>query len=155
MTRLRGGRTSVWVRVLLILLALLLLAALGAFLYVRNLTAPAGGGPYTLEVKPGDTLSAVARELQDKQIIKSADALRFVMRQNGTAGSLKEGMYDLDGKLSVQGVADRLAGPARVPVVSVTIPEGRRIKDIPAIFQKAGFDGAAILSLLRDTKLSK
>ncbi|MFK7602553.1 endolytic transglycosylase MltG [Deinococcus sp. SM5_A1] len=155
MTRLRGGGPPVWARVLLILLVLLLLAALGTFLYVRNLTAPAGGAAYTLEVKPGDTLGAVARELQGKNIIKSADALRFVMRQNGTAGSLKEGMYDLDGSLSVQGVAEKLAGPARIPVVNVTVPEGKRIKDIPAIFQKAGYDGAAILTALKDPSLSK
>lgn len=97
----------------------------------------------------------MARELQGKGIIKSADALRFVMRQNGTAGSLKEGLYDLDGSLSVQGVAEKLAGPARIPVVNVTVPEGRRIQDLPAIFQKAGFDGAAILAVLKDPSLSK
>lgn len=156
MTRLRGGgRSSVWARALLVVLVLALLAGLGAFLYVRNLSAPAGGGAYTLEVKPGDTLGAVARELQDRQIVKSADALRFVMRQNGTAGSLKEGLYDLDGSLSVQAVAEKLAGPARIPVVNVTVPEGRRIQDIPAIFQKAGFDGAAILKALQDPSLSR
>lgn len=156
MTRLRGGgRSSMWARALLVVLVLALLAGLGAFLYVRNLSAPAGGGAYTLEVKPGDTLGAVARELQDRQIVKSADALRFVMRQNGTAGSLKEGLYDLDGSLSVQAVAEKLAGPARIPVVNVTVPEGRRIQDIPAIFQKAGFDGAAILKALQDPSLSR
>ena len=155
MSRLRGRGAPVWARVLLILLALLLLAALGAFLYVRNLTAPAGGAPYTLEVKPGDTLGAVARELQDKGIVKSADALRFVMRQNGTAGSLKEGLYDLNGSLSVQAVADKLAGPARIPVVNVNVPEGKRIQDIPAIFEKAGFDGAAIQTFLKNPSLSK
>ncbi|WP_188902087.1 endolytic transglycosylase MltG [Deinococcus aerophilus] len=151
---MRGGGRALWIRILLGVVAALLLAALAAFLYVRSVTAPAGGGPYTLEVKPGDTLGGVARELQQQQIVKNADVLRFVMRQNGTAGSLKEGLYDLSGDLSVQQVAEKLAGPARIPQVNVTVPEGWRLRDVPPIFQKAGFDGAAILAALQDPSLS-
>ncbi|MGM9321773.1 endolytic transglycosylase MltG [Deinococcus aquaticus] len=155
MTRLGARRgLPVWVRVLLVLLLLALLAVGGALLYARSLLGAAGGGPYTLEVKPGDTLGGVARTLQEKGVVKNADALRFIMRRNGTAGSLKEGLYDLNGKMTAAQVAEKLAGPARIPTVGVTIPEGRRVKDLPAIFQKAGFDGAAILKALRDTSLS-
>lgn len=154
MTRLQGGRTGLWVRLLLALALLLLLAALAVFLYVRNLTAPAGGAAYTLTVRPGDSLPGVARTLEERGIVKNARVLRFVMDRNGTAGSLKEGMYDLSGTLSVYQVAERLAGPARVPTVSVTIPEGRRIQDIPPIFQKAGFDAAGIRQALADASLS-
>ncbi|MFB9992920.1 endolytic transglycosylase MltG [Deinococcus oregonensis] len=155
MTRLGRRKTPVWVWIVLTLLVLLLLAAGGAFLYVRSLLAPAGGAAYTLEIKSGDSLPRIARTLQEKDIIKNADALRFVMRQDGTAGSLKEGFYDLNGKLTLQQVADKLAGPARIPTVSVTIPEGRRIKDLPAIFKKAGFDGVAIAAELKNVSLSK
>lgn len=152
MTRLGARRgLPVWVRVLLVLL---LLAVGGALLYARSLLGAAGGGAYTLEVKPGDTLGGVARTLQEKGVVKNADALRFIMRRNGTAGSLKEGLYDLNGQMTAAQVAEKLAGPARIPTVGVTIPEGRRVKDLPAIFQKAGFDGAAILKALRDTSLS-
>ncbi|GMA16262.1 endolytic transglycosylase MltG [Deinococcus metallilatus] len=154
MTRLQGRGTALWVKVLLALVALLLLAALGVFLYLRSLTQPAGGGPYTLEVKPGDTLPQVARTLQAHGIVKNADALRFVMRQNGTAGSLKEGLYDLNGGMNVYQVADKLAGPARIPTVDATIPEGWRLKDIPPILAKAGFDAAAVKAALGDPSLS-
>lgn len=154
MTRLAGKGRPAWVTALIALVVVLLLVALGGFLYVRSLFGPAGGGAYTLEVKPGDSLPAIARTLQGQGIVKNADVLRYVMRQNGTAGSLKEGLYDLKGDMTVQQVAAKLAGPARIPVVNVTIPEGRRIKDLPAIFQKAGFDGAAILTALKDTALS-
>lgn len=154
MTRLGGRKTPIWVWIVLTLLVLLLLAAGGAFLYVRSLLGPAGGPAYTLEIKSGDSLPRIARTLQDKGIIKNADALRFIMRQDGTAGSLKEGFYDLNGKLTLQQVADKLAGPARIPTVGVTIPEGRRVKDLPAIFKKAGFDGAAIASELKNVSLS-
>ncbi|ANE42839.1 endolytic transglycosylase MltG [Deinococcus puniceus] len=154
MTRLGKRKTPVWVWLVLVFVLLLLLAAGGAFLYLRSLLAPAGGAAYTLEIKPGDSLPRIARTLQDKGIIKNAEALRFVMRQDGTAGSLKEGFYDLSGTLTLQQVADKLAGPARIPTVNVTIPEGRRIKDLPAIFAKAGFDAAAIRAELNNAALS-
>lgn len=154
MTRLQGQGMPLWGKLLLGLAALLLLAALAAFLYVRNLMAPAGGGPYTLEVKPGDSLPSIARRLESRHVVKNADALRLLMRRNGTAGSLKEGLYDLSGQMTLAQVADKLAGPARIPTVNVTIPEGRRVKDLPAIFAKAGFDESAIRAALNDASLS-
>ncbi|GGK30680.1 aminodeoxychorismate lyase [Deinococcus malanensis] len=154
MTRLQKRGMPLWAKLLLVLLLLLVLGAAGAFMYVRNLMAPAGGGTYTLEVKPGDTLSAVSRTLQERKIVKNADALRLLMRQNGTAGSLKEGLYDLNGQMDLSQVAAKLAGPARIPTVNVTIPEGRRIKDLPAIFARAGFDAVAVRAALNDPTLS-
>ncbi|GBF07088.1 aminodeoxychorismate lyase [Deinococcus aerius] len=154
MTRLGRRGPPWWVWLLLALLVLLLLAAGGAFLYLRSLTLPAGGKPYTLEVKPGDTLAGVARELEQRGIVKNARALRFVMDRNGTAGSLKEGLYDLTGTMNLYQVADKLAGPARIPTVSLTVPEGWRIKDIPPIFGKAGFDPAGVRAALNDASLS-
>ncbi|WP_026332473.1 endolytic transglycosylase MltG [Deinococcus apachensis] len=155
MTRLGRRGPPWWVWFLLALLLLVLLAAGGAFLYLRSLTLPAGGQPYTLEVKPGDTLPAVARELEQQGIVKNARALRFIMDRNGTAGSLKEGLYDLNGDMNVYQVADKLAGPARIPTVSLTVPEGLRVKDIPPIFGKAGFDVAGVRAALNDASLSQ
>lgn len=155
MTRLQGRGTPGWVKALLGLLALLLLLALGGWLYIRSLFGAPGGGNYTLEVKPGDTLAGVARKLEKEHVIKNARVLRYVMDKNGTASSLKEGFYDLNGGMTAEQVAATLAGPARLPTVNVTIPEGKRIKDMPAIFAKAGFDGEAIARTLQDTSLSQ
>lgn len=157
MTRLRGeggAGTPGWLKALLGLLVLLLLLALGGWLYYRSLFGAPGGGNYTLEVKPGESLAAVSRRLEQNHIVKNARILRMVMDKKGTANKLKEGFYDLSGKMSAEQVADKLAGPARLPTVNVTIPEGKRIKDLPDIFQKAGFDGAAIAKALNDADLS-
>lgn len=154
MTRLQGQSTPGWLKLLLGLLVVLLLIALGIFLYVKSLFGAAGGSNYTLEVKPGDTVGAVARDLEAHHIVKNARVLRYVLDKNGTANKLKEGSYDFTGKMTVQQVADVLAGPARIPVINVTIPEGKRIKDLPEIFQKAGFDGAKIAVALNDVSLS-
>ncbi len=155
MTRLQGQGTPGWLKILFGLLLVLALVALGIFMYVRSLFGAAGGDKYTLEVKPGDTVGAVSRDLEAHGIVKNARVLRYVMDKNGTASKLKEGAYDFNGNMTAQQVADVLAGPARIPVVNVTIPEGRRIKDLPEIFQKAGFDAAAVATALNDVSLSK
>lgn len=145
----------VW-RVLGALLLLAILAALGVAAYAYTLTRPTGGGKYTLEVRPGDTLAVVTSRLERAGIVRSADAVRLVMRANGTAGRLKEGYYDLSGAQDALQVADTLAGDARPRVVNVTIPEGRRLKDLPPIFAKAGFtDAAGLNAALNDAALSR
>ncbi|WP_309573221.1 endolytic transglycosylase MltG [Deinococcus sp.] len=154
MTRLTRRRTPWWVWALLALVILIAAAALGAYVYVRGLFGAAGGAPFTLSVKPGDSLPTVARTLETRHIVKNARVLRYVMDKNGTAGKLKEGLYDLTGRMTVDQVAATLAGPARLPTVNVTVPEGRRIRDMPAIFAKAGFDGAALQGVLKDEALS-
>ena len=119
-------------------LALLVLVALGAAAwYGYTLTRAPGGGAYTLEVKPGDSLAEVAARLQTRRVVRSADALRLVMRGRGTAGALREGYYRLSGGMTVFQVADALAGTPRPRIVRVTIPEGKRLRDLPAIFEKA------------------
>ncbi|WP_291426617.1 endolytic transglycosylase MltG [Deinococcus sp.] len=155
MTRLKGNETPAWTRILVGLLALLLLLGLITLIYVRSLFGPAGGGKYTLQVSQGETVGQVAADLQAHHIIKNARALRYIMGKNGSASKLKEGAYDLSGTMTAQQVANVLAGPARLAVIKVTIPEGRRIRDIPAIFDKAGYDGKAIATALTDVNLSR
>ena len=154
MTRL-NGRTPGWLRALLLLLLLLIVALLIVAAYLYSQTTSPGGRAYTLEVKPGDTLAAKARELQQKGVIKNAQALRLVMRYQGTAGQLKEGLYDIPANQSVFQVADDLTKNPRIPTVSVTIPEGKRLKDLPAIFAAAGLSSpAALKAAMNDVSLS-
>lgn len=145
-----------FVRLVLVVGLLLIVAAGGLGYYAYDVTRPAGGGAFELEVKPGTTLSTVAAELQAKNIVKSADALRAVMRVQGTATSLKEGLYDLNGRMNAFEVADTLSQPGRPRIVLVTIPEGKRLKDLPEIFAKAKLgDAATLLGTLRDASISE
>ncbi|MFC4452466.1 endolytic transglycosylase MltG [Deinococcus sonorensis] len=156
MTTLRR-RPRIWLRVLLTLLLLIVAVVAGVGWYGYQLTRPAAGShAYTLEVKPGDTLPAVARHLQDQQVVQSADALRAIMRVRGTAGQLREGLYTLPARLDAFQVAERLAQPPRPRVVSVTIPEGKRLKDLPAIFKAARLgDPSTLPRALQDAQRSR
>ncbi|AWN22404.1 endolytic transglycosylase MltG [Deinococcus irradiatisoli] len=154
MTRLRPRRPA-WQRALFWIVFLLLLLLVAAAGYLYSLTQSPGGPAYTLEVQPGDTLAAKASELQQKGVIKNADVLRLIMRQRGTAGKLKEGLYDIPAAQSAFQVADDLAGNPRIPTVTVTIPEGLRLKDIPPIFVAANLSNAADLkAAMNDVSLS-
>ncbi|WP_425148497.1 endolytic transglycosylase MltG [Deinococcus sp.] len=144
---------------LLVLLVLALLAG-GAAAYLYDLTrAPGAGGekqPYTLEVKAGDTLAGAAARLQGAGVVRSGDVLRAVMRFRGTAGRLREGYYDLPAGLDAFQVAERLADTPRPRVRNVTIPEGKRLRDLPAIFAAAGLgDPAGLRDALNDASLSR
>ena len=155
MTRLQPRRPG-WLRVLLWLLLLLVALIIAAAAYAYSLTTSPGGKAYTLEVAPGDTLAATARTLQQRGVIKRADVLRLIMRYQGTAGQLKEGLYDIPANQSVFQVADDLARNPRIPTVSVTIPEGKRLKDLPAIFAAAKLSSpAALKTAMNNPALSK
>ena len=160
----RGGWR--WWQVLLLLLLVALLAAGAGAAYLYDLTRPpaaklsdgrpADRQPYTLEVRPGDTLPGAAARLERAGVVKSAPVLRSIMRLRGTAGRLREGFYDLPAGLDAFQVAERLADTPRPRVRTVTIPEGRRLKDLPALFAAARLGDAATLSAaLNDAKLSR
>lgn len=145
-----------WWHTLLILLLALLLFLGAALAYGYSLTraptpgaessgsALSMGGAYKLEVRPGDTLPAAAARLQQRGVVRSADALRAIMRLRGTASRLREGYYDLPAGLDAFAVADRLADAPRPRVRSVTIPEGKRLKDLPGILKAARLGDPAI-----------
>jgi UPF0755 protein len=57
--------------------------------------------------------------------------------------------------MNVYQVAKNLAEDAKPITVKVVFPEGKRLKDLPEIFAKAGFNTEDIKKALQDVKLSK
>lgn len=136
------------------LAALLLLIAGGSWLYWRSLWQPTGGEAMTLEIHQGDSLGKLTNQLEEKNIVRNARLLRYLLSKQGTDKRLQEGYYDFNGTMNLEEVAQRFQSPSRLMITSVTIPEGKRIRDLPAIFKKAGFDAAAIAEELKNTTLS-
>lgn len=136
------------------LAALLLLIAGGSWLYWRSLWQPTGGEAMTLEIHQGDSLGKLTNQLEEKNIVRNARLLRYLLNKQGTDKRLQEGYYDFNGTMNLEEVAQRFQSPSRLMITSVTIPEGKRIRDLPAIFKKAGFDAAAIAEELKNTTLS-
>ncbi|GGJ42199.1 endolytic transglycosylase MltG [Deinococcus roseus] len=111
----------------------------------RHYTVATGAGKYTLEVKPGTSVTSIARELQEHQIVRNADVFRLVLKQRGRSASIQEGIYQFSGEQDIFQVAETLEQGGKPRVIQVVIPEGKRLKDIIGIVTKSGISNASAL----------
>jgi UPF0755 protein len=104
-----------------------------------------GHGHVLFEVKSGDTVSEIGRELKSKGVVASVQA--FMDASNGKTG-IQVGYYQLKKKMAAQDAFDVLINPKHILTTAVTVPEGLRVADTVAIlaaktkFSKAQFDQA-------------
>jgi len=104
------------------LLAVALLGALGvvaAFLWY----APAHDQPVELEVKPGGTVRAIARELAAQHVIVAAEPFVWLTRLAKKDGTIKAGSYEFEAPLGPLAVLDMLTAGDDTQL-AVTIVEG-------------------------------
>lgn len=117
-------------RIILVILVALLALLAGGALYASNLVSATGVGTVTLEIKPGMTMNEVSKKLESTGLIRSAQAFRALLKITGNEVVLRDGLYDLNGKLSNLEIAKALGIKGRPREVRVTIPEGLRLVDI-------------------------
>ena len=126
-------------RILLVTVAALLVLLGGGWLYASKLVAPTGIGKVTLEIKPGMNMSDVAKKLEGSGLIRSAQVFRALLKLTNREVVVREGLYDLDGRLSNLEIAKKLGLKGRPREVRVAIPEGLRLVDIAARFGATQF----------------
>ena len=112
----------------LLLLFLFLIGAGGGFLWWVNapLLPPAGS---RFDIKSGTSLIRIARQLEDKGIIRSALAFRLFARWRGQEGSIQAGSYAFERAATPAQVLARLVA-GDVLLTRVTIPEGFSLQQI-------------------------
>ena len=94
----------------------------------------------TIEVTPGQTFNAVAKELSDKKLISSAGALRNYVEQHELGSQLQVGTYQISPSMDIATIADILTeAPIVAETVTITIPEGFENVDVIARLQEYGF----------------
>lgn len=110
------------------LLGLLLLVAVLGIVYLIYTTAisgeEAGGGPVTITVIEGNTLSDVADKLKAAGVIRSATGFKLEARLEGFGTQIKPGEYEFRPGTSSGEIMSRLTAGAPVPTFDVTVPEG-------------------------------
>lgn len=114
---LKGPLTGLGAGVLLLVLAALLFSYSTVF----------GPGPATvteISFAPGTSVATMARQLEDKKIIRSALAFRFAARLGGKANRFKAGTYQFPAQASMMTVLKQIED-GKVIRSFVTIPEGR------------------------------
>jgi UPF0755 protein len=126
-------------RILLVIFAALLVLLGAGGLYASNLVSATGVGKVTLEIKPGMNMSDVAKILEEKGLIRSAQAFRALLKISGNEVVLRDGLYDLSGQQSNLEIAKALSSKGRPREVRITIPEGLRLVDVAARFGTTQF----------------
>ncbi len=125
---------------LLVVAALVVVGAVAAFTFGRDkldaLFAPppdySGDGTTAVlfEVKPGETLSEIGRNLKAEGVVKSVDAFSDAASGNDEAQDIQVGFYELKKQLPAADALELLIDPSNLVQASVTIPEGLRVSDI-------------------------
>ena len=151
----RAGRARGVAR-LVVLVCLVALLALGA-----AAVGLVGGGERTgervrLVIPTGAGVSDIARLLERERVVSSALVFEARATLAGRRGELRPGSYVLERGAGYGAALDTLAtGPPvrRLPVVNVTIPEGRSRREIAPVVRRAGLRGSYAKATLRSRLL--
>jgi UPF0755 protein len=126
-----------------LLLAALLLAALGVGAAAYYLNTPSPGIPRegsVFKIVPGETLSGVAARLEQEQLIRSALFLKVVGRLSGRETSVKSGYYRIHPRDATTDILSLLVTGYQEQV-KLTIPEGWTLKRIARYVEEKGIAG--------------
>ncbi len=86
-----------------------------------------GHGKVTFEVKSGDTVGAIGRNLKAKGVVQSVDA--FIDASNGES-NIQVGYYQLKKEMKASDAFDILSNPANIIKSTITFPEGWQVSQI-------------------------
>ncbi len=133
-----------YARVVLITVLVVVAAAVAAATAVSWLdSSPGKSALFTVE--SGDTVSSVARTLQEKGVIRNRYFFRLVSRWQGTEGSIRRGMYSIEAGMTTMEIHDLLI-EGKQRLYRVTIPEGLTSRGVAAVLEAEGIvEGNAFL----------
>jgi len=105
-------------------------------------------GEVAFEIPRGASARAVARALEDAQLIENATLFRLYASQRGVASRFKAGAYQLEAPMSPRALVEALVKGAADELVSVTIPEGKTMVEVADLVSAAQVaDREAFLAL--------
>ena len=89
-----------------------------------------GSGNVTVQVHPGDSLSAIGTTLVNAGVVASVRAFTDAATANSRAATIGPGFYRLHKRMEASLAVDLLLNPDSIVQARVTIPEGNRMRDI-------------------------
>lgn len=128
------------VKILLAVVLLLVLAAGAAVLFARSEIHGSGkpGTEVTVSIKQGSGVAAIAQELKDAGVIRSAYLFRWYVGHKGAAAKLQYGDFALTTGSGYDDIIAALSTYAKAETVRVTIPEGTTAIAIARKMEEAG-----------------
>ncbi|HVI69093.1 MAG TPA: endolytic transglycosylase MltG [Magnetospirillaceae bacterium] len=123
----------------------------GAFLWYQDALKPRSSSeaPVTVKIEEGASIDQVARELEQKSVIKSSLAFGIYVKLSNKTG-IKTGTYTLAPNQSVGEIVNWL-NEGRVSTRKVTILPGQTLKQIRASFIADGFSETSVDAALNKT----
>ena len=129
-------------KILLAVLLLLVLTVGAAGVFAYNEINGNGGKPgaeVTVSIPQGSGVAAIARELKEAGVIRSAYLFRWYVGHKGVAGKLQYGDFTLQtGGYSYDGLITELSAYAKADSVRLTFPEGTTAIAIARKMEEAG-----------------
>jgi UPF0755 protein len=140
------------VRRFLVVLLLLAIVLWAGWTYELRRPTYEGAAPLTLTVEPGMGVQRIGEQLHQMGLVRHPALFRAAVMAHGVAGQLKAGEYALSGRVTLDGIVDKLARGDVVRRV-VTFPEGSDIEAMAQLAATQGIAPAAFREAARDTSL--
>ncbi len=120
-----------------VLLIALIVAALGYAAWFFLLKAAPdyqgqGQGNVVVTVSPGQSITSIGQELQEKGVVKSSDAFVDAASSDSRAKSIPTGSFALREKMSGEAALALLVDPSSRLVTKIAVPEGARLSEVIA-----------------------
>lgn len=107
--------------------------------------APVSADSTVIKVPAGANGGAIARQMQQAGVISDAGLFSTVAGLMGLENKLSAGEYEFTRGTPAADVIRRLQTGITIPTLTVTIPEGWRLEEVAALFEKRGLASAADL----------
>jgi len=136
-TRFDEGRTKGFLKKPVVAI---LLFCLAVFTWYKNALSPVDASSdqrVSVTIEKGSSTTAIADELEEKEVIRSSTAFKLYVRFHGAASALKAGSFVFTPSMGVKEIVDGLT-EGQMGEVSVTIPEGYTVFDIDALLAEKG-----------------
>lgn len=86
---------------------------------------------WVFEVRKGESAKEIAQDLENQKLISHKNYFLFYLWQSGNSEKLQAGKYTLSASQSIKDIAGKIIkGEAIIEEISITIPEGFRLKEI-------------------------
>ena len=109
--------------------------------------------PVTFTVASGEHVDAIARNLQDQDLISNSTAFKFYVRIKKAGRRIKAGEYDMNSAMSPKAILALLIS-GKNKLYRLTIPEGLNMEEIAMLVEQAGglCSSTHFLSICSDIK---
>ncbi|MGM0556314.1 MAG: endolytic transglycosylase MltG [Myxococcota bacterium] len=156
-SKAESSTAALWLRLAAVVLVLIMGGA--GFLwahYKAFVQAPLldDGESVTLVIPEGTHWPDLVSRLEAANLVKNKPYFEYWTRSRELPAHAKAGVYELEGPMTIEGLADALEEGGEVEEVRLTFPEGFTIFHIADRVEKAGLaDRAAFLRVSRDEEL--